>query len=183
MKEILERYVQDLTKRNEYCQKEIELRKQINYQSDSELEEEIKVNKYVIELFEKFKNTAIERFDIPSKTIHLYIRYADDEIYVEFGINDNIRDELYDKFIDSYSELFIGTNHMVEGLSYNLERAPKLKLKDFYFERKERIETACYNFYWRVMEYIDELNAGTSRAMLDAIDTFYAKVLEYSKEG
>ena len=183
MKEMLERYIQDLEKQSEYCKKEIELREQLKYQSDYELEQIIKVNKYVIELLNKFINTPQEKFNIPSKSIHLYIRYGNNEIYVEFGLNDDLHSKLYNDFCDSYSELFIGNNRIIEGMSYNLSWTPKLNLKNLYYNQEEKIRKCCNEWYQHVLDYIEELNTGISKAMLDAIDVFYEKIVEYSKEG
>lgn len=151
----------------------------------SKLEDEIKENQTLINLFKKFEALPSTILDVPSKTIHFYIDYgADNTIELYPGFKDDICGKLYLYVCDSYSEWWIQLKKFIEASFYNVTDIPRLLIKVESNYWVSSLEKRCEYFYDNVLQFINFLNDNAvGKTVLNSIDTYYLNLIEVAKEN
>lgn len=150
-----------------------------------ELEDKIRDDKTLINLFKKFESLPSTALDVPSKTIRFYIDYGvDNTIELYPGFKDDTCSKLYNYVCDSYSEWWIQLKKFIEASFYNVTDIPQLLIKVETSYWVSSLEKRCDYFYDNVLQFINFLNDNAvGKTVLNSIDTYYLNLIETAKEN
>ena len=178
---MLEREIENLEKEINYLEEEIKLKKKIYGGEMSWYDEKKKLDKAieVRNLLCKLNTIPSEKFEIPSKTVSPTIRLNGNELFVEFSFREGVWQNLYNYVCDSYSELYSSNNQLIRQLFDMVGTLPKMTID--VDPRYTSFEKHCQNFYDNVITTLDFLQTDLAKIILDVIDDYYLKLIDYQK--
>ncbi len=180
---MFEEYIINLEKGNTYLEKELQLKKEIYGAEVSgwKTEDQIKRNKILINFFTKINSIPKEMFDIESKVISPTLRYQNDEIYIEFSFVEDMIGKLYIYVMESYSDLYITSNEIARKLFNNIFTIPRINIEKIAPSPSD-FEYCMEGFYFEVENFLKFLHSELGKIVLDTIDNYYLKLIDYGKK-
>jgi len=175
--------IEKLEKNIEFNKETIALNEKYGIGSNYTIENKIKENETLINLFKKFEALPNTALDIPSKAIHFYIDYGgDNNIKLYPGFKDDICGKLYQYVCNSYSEWWTQLKKFIDASFYNITDIPQLLIKVEKSYWTSSLEERCDYFYDNVLQFIDFLNNNAvGKSVLNSIDTYYLNLIETAK--